>query len=176
MNRARLVAAVAAILTALLLQATVIGPVTLPWVVSLPAVLVAAVALTDGVAAGMSFGFAAGLVADLGSHHAAGILALSWLGLGLMCGRISGRHRLRRDVLVAAETAAGSTALAALLVVVTTVTGDVLVVGRELLLALLGDLVLAIVLVPLVRRMLGSESLRAPHPVYTELALGPPRV
>lgn len=176
MNRARLVAAMAAILTALLLQATVVGPVALPWVVSLPAVLVAAVALTDGVAAGMSFGFAAGLVADLGSHHAAGILALSWLALGLGCGRISGRHRLRRDVVVAAGAAALSTAVAALLVVVTAVTGDVVGIAGMLFPTFLGDLLLALLVVPLVRRMLGSDSLRAPHPVYTELALGPQRV
>ena len=31
----------------------------------------------------MSFGFAAGLVADLGSAHPAGVLALCWLGVGV---------------------------------------------------------------------------------------------
>ena len=102
MTRARVAAALAAILTALLLQATVIAPATVPWPVSLPAVLVAAVALVDGPATGMSFGFAAGLIADLGSHHPAGVLALCWLGVGPAV-RDAGRPAaaLRRDALIA---------------------------------------------------------------------------
>jgi hypothetical protein len=79
MNRARVAAALAALLTALLLQATLIGPVTMPLPVSLPALLVAAIALVDGPGAGLAFGFAIGLIADLGSEHPAGVLALCWL-------------------------------------------------------------------------------------------------
>ena len=68
-TRARVAAAFAALLTALLLQATLVGPLTLPLPVSLPALLVAAIALVDGPGAGLAFGFATGLIADLGSEH-----------------------------------------------------------------------------------------------------------
>jgi hypothetical protein len=71
----------AALLTALLLQATLVGPLAMSVPVSLPAVLVAAVALVDGPATGMSFGFTVGLFADLGSSHPAGVLALSGVKL-----------------------------------------------------------------------------------------------
>ena len=96
MTRSRIAAALAGILTVLLLQATLVAPVCTPFAVSLPAVLVAAVALVDGPATGISFGFAAGLMADLGSRHPAGVLALCWLGVGLRARPDQSRVRRRR--------------------------------------------------------------------------------
>ncbi|MBN9618457.1 MAG: rod shape-determining protein MreD [Actinobacteria bacterium] len=175
MRRTRIVAAIAAIITALLLQATLIAPVTSPYPVSLPAVLVAAIALMDGPATGMSIGFAAGLAADLGSRHPAGILALCWLGVGLLCGLVADRRSIRRDALTAGIVCGLASGVATVLLVVVhngaTLRSAALYTGP----ALLGDVVLALGLVPLVRRMLRTDSLRAPQPVYTELALGPRR-
>src|SRR5947209_2068432 len=106
MTRARVAAAAAGIVTALLLQATLVGPLS-GWVpISLPAVLVAAVGLVDGPATGMSFGFAAGLVADLASSHVAGVLALCWMGVGTLAGLVADRRSLRKDALTAGVVSA----------------------------------------------------------------------
>jgi len=172
MTRARVVAALAAMVTALLLQATLVAPATSPWLVSLPAVLVAAVALVDGPAPGMSFGFATGLLADLGSQHPAGVLALCWLGVGLLCGLAADRRSLRRDALTAGFVCGIASIVAnALLFVVNTAASvsDAVVYAVPTALA---DALLAVVVLAVVRRMLRTDSLRAAHPVYTELALG----
>jgi cell shape-determining protein MreD len=165
----------AGIITALLLQATLIGPVTAPVPVCLPAVVVAAVALVDGPATGMSFGFAAGLVADLGSPHAAGILALCWLGVGLVCGKFAQRRTVRRDALWAGIVSGLASSVAALLLVLVHRGGTAADAIVYLVPAIGADVVLALGAVALLRRMLHSEPLRAPHPVFTELAVGPHR-
>lgn len=175
MTRARVAAAMAGILTALLLQATLVAPVSAPFAVSLPAVLVAAVALVDGPATGMSFGFAAGLVADLGSRHPAGVLALSWLGVGLLCGTLADRRSLRRDALTAGVVCGLASSAATLLLALVHAGGTVWDAVRDVVPAGIGDALLALVLVGLVRRMLHTDSLRAPHSVLTELAMGPRR-
>jgi rod shape-determining protein MreD len=175
MTRARVAAAMAGIITVLLLQATLIAPLFVPWPVSLPAVVVAAVALVDGPATGMSFGFAAGLTADLGSHHPAGVLAMTWLGVGLLCGAVADRHSLRRDAVVVGVVCGLATGVGGLLLALVRSGGSV----HDALLysapAGLADAALAFAVVAGVRRMLHAESLRAPHPVYTELVLGPSR-
>jgi hypothetical protein len=171
-SRARLVAAIAGLLTVLLVQATLVAPVMTPWAVSLPAVLVAAVALVDGPATGMSFGFATGLVADLGSRHPAGVLALCWLGVGLVCGMLADRHSVRRDALIAGVVCALAAAVAILLLTVLHRGGSVGTAFSALVPTAVGDALLGLGVVPLVRRMLRSDSLRAPHPVYTELLVG----
>jgi hypothetical protein len=169
MTPVRVAAAAAAILTALLFQATLIGPLTVPVAVSLPAVLVAAVALVDGPATGMSFGFAAGLIADLASSHPAGVLALWWLGVGVVCGSgataADGRS-IRDDAATAAVVCALAGLGSALLLTAVHAPGatawaavrDVIPVG-------LGDALLALPVVPLVRAFLRTNALRAPHPV-----------
>ncbi len=86
MTPRRVIAAAAAVITVLVLQAVVVSPVAGMVMVSLPAVLVAALAVEAGPSAGMSVGFAAGLLADLSSRHPAGVLALAWLLLGAGCG------------------------------------------------------------------------------------------
>ena len=172
MTRARIAAAAAGILTALLLQATLVAPLCAPLPVSLPAVLVAAVAFMDGPATGMSFGFTAGLVADLGSQHPAGVLALCWLGVGLLCGTIADRHSLRHDAVIAGVVAGLAGALAEVFLLVVRSGGtlhDVVVYTAP---AAGVNVLLAVGVVALVRRMLGSDTLRAPHPVFTDLAIG----
>ena len=177
MTRARVAAALAAIITALLLQATLVAPVTAPWPVSLPAVLVAAVALVDGPATGMSLGFAAGLVADLGSHHPAGVLALCWLGVGLLLrharrpaqrcaatrsspASVCGAGRRRRDAAARARAQPRRVGCA------TPCATPLPAAARRRVLALGASCRSC-------ARMLRTDSLRAPRPVYTELAVSP---
>jgi cell shape-determining protein MreD len=140
--------------------------------VSLPAVVVAAIALVDGPAAGMSFGFAAGLMADLGSHHPAGVFALCWLGVGLLCGTVADRHSLRHDAVTAGLVCAGAGVVAGALLVIVHQGGTLGDLARDVLPAAGIDVLLAFVVVALVRRMLAGDTLRAPHPVFTELAVG----
>lgn len=172
MTRGRVAAGTAGIVTALLLQATLVGPVcgTLP--ASLPAVLVAAVALAEGPATGVSFGFAAGLVADLGSRHPAGTLALCWLGVGLVCGMLADRHSVRRDAVAAGIVCGLAGAVAGLLLILLRSGGTLHEVAVHTVPAAGIDVLLAGAFVPLVRRMLRSDTLRAPHPVFTDLAVG----
>ena len=92
-----LVAAVS-IVTALLLQATVVGPLTVAVPVSCALVVVLSVAMLAGPGTGIALGFGAGLLADLASgttsghvsHHAVGTLALTWMVGGLAAGRAGG--------------------------------------------------------------------------------------
>jgi len=170
MRRTRVFAAMAAILTALLLQATLIAPWSEPVPVSLPAVLVAAVALVDGPGTGLAFGFAAGLLADLGSTHPAGVLAMCWLLVGVSCGLAADRATVRRDAATAALGCALAGALATVLLTVLHSGGATLgAAAAHLLPSLVGDALLALAVVPLVRAFLRTQSLRAPHPVLTEL-------
>jgi cell shape-determining protein MreD len=174
-TRVRVAAALAAILTALLLQATVVAPTTYPWPVSLPALLVAAVGLREGAGSGMSIGFATGLVADLASRHPAGVLALAWLGVGLVAGLLADRGRVRRDAVVAGAlcTAAGTATSLALAVLsgVASVSGAT-AVARAAVPTLLVSCALALALVPLVRAMLASDALRARRPISVALLAG----
>lgn len=175
MTRARVAVAAAGILTSLLLQATLIAPLAGSVPISLPAVLVAAVALVDGPATGMSFGFAAGLTADLGSSHPAGVLALCWLGIGLACGAVAERRSGRRDAVNAGIVSGVAGAAAVLLLALVHSSGSAHDAVVYTVPAIVGDILLALVVVAVVRRMLATDALRAPHPVYTELALGPRR-
>ncbi|HSY16024.1 MAG TPA: hypothetical protein VK816_08570 [Jatrophihabitantaceae bacterium] len=169
MTARRAVAALAAILTALLLQATLVAPLTLPVPVSLPAVLVAVVALAAGPGTAIPFGFVTGLVADLGSEHPAGALALCWLVLGVCCGLLADLVLAgRRAALVAGIGAAVSSAAAAVLLGILGASGDgTVAIVRDAVPAAVGDVVLALLVTPVVRGMLGSNSLRRPtdrHP------------
>jgi cell shape-determining protein MreD len=166
-TRARVAAAIAALLTALLLQATLVGPLAGLVPASLPAVLVAAVALVDGPGTGLALGFAAGLVADLSSEHPAGVLALSWLGIGLLCGVCANPlARVRRDLVLAAAVCSLAAAAAGLLLTMIGSDGATAAqVMRHLVPAALADALLAVAVVPLTRLFLHSDRLRAPAPV-----------
>jgi rod shape-determining protein MreD len=173
----RVTAAMAAIVTALLLQATVVGPATYPWPASLPAVLVAAVALVDGPGTGMSFGFAAGLVADLASRHPAGVLAVAWLAVGLVCGRIADQRSVRRDAVITGVVCAvlSFVTVVLLAVVRSYLSFDVISTAvRHLLPTALIDAALALVLVPLVRATLHTQSLRGVRDSRSSAVLAEP--
>ena len=140
---------------------------------SLPAVLVAAAALVEGPTTGMAFGFSLGLVADLGSSHPAGVLALSWLGLGLVCGLAGDRRTVLGDVLIAAVGCALATLFAGLLLAVVHAGGATAWVAvRGTVPAGVGDALLALAVIPLVRAFLRTDTLRARRALVPELDLG----
>lgn len=171
MTRLRALAAFAVIITALLLQAALIGPWTVPVAVSLPAVVVAAVGLHDGPSAGMAFGFTAGLLADLGSRHPAGVLALCWLALGLVAGKASARRSVRGDAAVAAVLAASASTAALVIVALLGKDGATIASAARFVIPTgLGDALLALGVVGLVRRGLRSDALRAAHPLVHDFA------
>jgi cell shape-determining protein MreD len=164
MTPARVAAALAAMLTALLLQATLVGPVTMPEQLSLPAVLVAAVALQSGAGTGMSLGFATGLVADLGSAHPAGVLAACWLAVGVLCGLIiaTGRPLMAQVALIGVVCGVAGSVATLLLTALGSSGATVEAAARALLPSTLGDVALALVVTPVVRWFLSSDALRAP--------------
>lgn len=184
MIRLRVAAACAALITALLLQATLISPIAPTLQISLPAVLVAAVALIEGPGAAIAFGFSAGLVADLASTHPAGVLALAWMTGGVVLGA-AGRQlarplRRHRTVVLDALCVGAGCGLAAivstLLLLVLRADG---VRAYDLLLTLPSatfDTVIALAVVPVVRFFLASPALRVPRPTVPDIDLRPARV
>jgi hypothetical protein len=81
-----------------------------------------------------------------------------------------------RDALTAALVCGVAAVVAAVLLIVVRGPGSLHDAVAYAPAAALGDALLAMLLVPLVRWMLRSEALRAPHPGFPELALGgPPR-
>lgn len=159
---ARVSAAVAVALTALLLQMTLIGPLA-PWApASLPAVVVAAVAITAGPGAGLSMGFSLGLLADLGSAHPVGVLALTWLGLGAAVGRYADPRRARTSAITLAALGAAVAGIAGelLLALVQSDSIPVPSLPRQLIIALVIDAALLVLVLPAARSILGR--LRAP--------------
>jgi cell shape-determining protein MreD len=176
MSGRRFVAALAAMITALLLQGSLVAPLAMFIPLSLPAVLVAAAALVEGPSTGIAFGFSLGLVADLGSSHPAGVLALSWLALGLVCGLAGGRRPVLADAVIVAACCALATLFAGVLLAVVHAGGaTVWLAARDALPAGLGDAVLALAVIPLVRAFLRTETLRARRGLVAELDLGTPR-
>jgi rod shape-determining protein MreD len=163
----RLIAATAAIASALVLQAMLLAPLATPLTVSLPAVLVATVAVNAGASAGISIGFTTGLVADLASAHPAGVLALCWLALGLGCGMLADPDRRGRFavLIIAGATALAALASSALLTVVGSSGADLVSTARLLPLSLLADALVAGLILAPVRAVLRADGLRAPRPV-----------
>jgi len=164
MTPRRVAAAAALILTALVLQATLIAPVTMPFPVCLPVVVVGCVALVSGPGTGISLGFATGLLADLGSSHPAGLLALLWLGVGIVCGLLGDRLRtLRQGVIVMGVVALASSVLAGALMIL--IRHPDLTLGQLVVRAAptaVGDILLAALVLPLARAMLNTDALRRP--------------
>ncbi len=167
MTRARVAAAIAALLTALVLQATLVGPLADTIPASLPALLVAAIAVVDGPGAGIAFGFAAGLITDLGSEHPAGVLALCWLAVGLVCGRLNAPNaRIRHDVLIVTIACGAASVVSTIALAALGADGAVATDAlRYAIPATLLDGMLALAVVPLVRLFLRTDRLRAPRPV-----------
>ena len=117
-----------------------------------------------------------GLVADLGSSHPAGVLALSWLGLGLVCGLAGDVRALLGDVVIAAVCCALAALFAGLLLAVVHAGGATgWAAVRGTLPAGVGDALLALAVIPLVRAFLLTQTLRARRALVPELDLGPRR-
>ena len=177
MTPTRVAAALAAMVSALLLQATLVEPLTGSAAITVPAVLVACVALVDGPGTGMAFGFALGLVADLGSRHPAGILALTWLGLGLVAGRLAAERSARGDALVAGVLTGVAALFAAVLLAVTRADGaDLGAAFATWVPSVVGDAVLACAIAPMARRFLRAHAMRSPAAVSRDVVLGAGRV
>lgn len=170
MRYLRPVAALAAIVTVSILQAALVSPLAMTVPISLPALLVAAVALVDGAAAGMAFGFTAGLIADLGSAHPAGVLALVWTCLGVVCGMAATGRSVREDVLTAATGAAIAGAVATLVLAMVHAGGaSAWSAIRTFAPCWVVAAAFACVLVPLTRMALRNPALRARHAVLSEV-------
>ncbi len=89
MSGPRLLLGAATVLTALLLQTTVMARLPVPGSPpDLVLVLVLAFALAEGPRSGMVTGFVAGLLADLQSDHELGRLALAYVVAGYLAGRV----------------------------------------------------------------------------------------
>ncbi|UQX89671.1 hypothetical protein M6D93_06635 [Jatrophihabitans telluris] len=171
MNAAtRLAAGIAAALTVLLLQATIIDPLTAPVPVSLPALVVALVAIIAGPGVGLGFGFALGLLADLGSDHPAGLLALCWLGIGVLGGQLGGpaveRGYSSRGIAVSAAVLAGAAELAAglMLAALGSHGATAWLAVRDVVPVVVLDCLLGLGLVVPVRALLRSQGLLARRP------------
>ncbi|MBV9592407.1 MAG: rod shape-determining protein MreD [Actinobacteria bacterium] len=157
----RAVAALAAVVSAMIVQAGLVVPLAGHIPVSLPAILVAAVALATGPSTGIALGFTAGLLADLASQHPAGVLALCWLGLGVGAGLLA-EHTTKRRAIIAGALAALSTFAAGLLLAAlgpygTPAMDCIRYAGP----AAIGDVAVALALTPIVQAMLRSPALRA---------------
>jgi rod shape-determining protein MreD len=164
MTPRRIAAALAIILTALVLQATLVAPLAAPFAISLPAVSVACVALVSGPGTGISLGFSMGLLADLGSNHPAGLLAFLWLAVGIAAGLLGSElHRLREGAIAAGLMAALASVTAVLLLLLLHQPDATLwqVLWRSIPTAL-GDSALALLILPVVRVSLSSDALRRP--------------
>jgi hypothetical protein len=130
----------------------------------------------------MALGFSAGLVADLSSRHATGVLCLAWLLVGLSCGLfavpqvargLAGlppapmRHLMARGIAAAAVACTLATLAAQLFLVAAGQDGATLTDSfAHILPTFVGDAVLALLLVPFARFMLthGHLSSAAPQP------------
>ena len=89
MTLRRFLLGAASVLTALLLQGTVIDRLPLPGTApDLLLLLVVSFALVEGPVSGVVTGFVAGLLADAGSDHAFGRLALAYVLVGYVVGLV----------------------------------------------------------------------------------------
>jgi rod shape-determining protein MreD len=166
----RLAAAAAGLLTVLLLQASLIGPITFPVPVSLPTLLVVVVGIYAGPGIGLGLGFVTGLVADLGSAHPAGVQALGWLLAGLAAGILGGLATERgygnRGVAALAALVASTTSFCVtlLLAVLGSHGATAWLAVRDLVPVGLTDALLGLVLVPAVRALLRAQGVDTPRP------------
>lgn len=91
MTPARFLLGAATVLTALLVQTTMVARLPLPGAVpDLVLVLVLAFALVEGPLSGLVTGFVAGLLADLVADHQLGRLALAYAVVGYVVGLLEG--------------------------------------------------------------------------------------
>ena len=148
--------AVAAVLTALLIQAVILNRLHLPggWP-DLPLLVVVAFALVGGPTYGVVLGFSAGLAADLlpPADHTLGRLALAYAVVGYLAGLIEDVEE-RSVLTTVAVVAVASGAAVIIFAGVGALVGDNRItahaVGRSLAATVIYDVVLAPFVVPLI--------------------------
>lgn len=167
MSGARALLGVVVVVTALLLQSTVLAALPLPGAApELLVVVVVAFALAEGPLSGAVPGFAAGLLADLLADHALGRLALVLAVVGYAAGQVHDDTE-RSTLLPFAVVAAAATGAVLLFAGEGVVLGDPRVTGAALLRSLASSVPYAVVLTPfvvplveaLVRRVDGDADL-----------------
>ncbi len=169
MMLSRLAAAVAGVITALLLQACLLGPLTFPVPVSLPALVVIVAAVYAGPGVGLALGFCTGLLADLGSDIPAGVQALTFLGAGVAAGVLGGLatqrgYRTRGVAALSAVIAAGTSLVTGLVLAILGWHGASLWLAvRDVIPVGLTDALLGLAVVPLLRALLRAQGMRAPR-------------
>lgn len=160
MAPARVLFAALCLLTALPLQVAVFARLPLPGGgPNLVLVVVVAFAVASGPGAGLGTGFAGGLLADLLSDHALGLLALVFglVGYGAGLARQEAeRSTLAPLLTVAAAAAAATTGYAALAAVI----GDPRVSWAALAIGLPASVLYDVVLAPFVVPVVGALSRR----------------
>jgi rod shape-determining protein MreD len=157
----------ACVVTALLLQVTVVGRLPLPGVApDLVLVLVVAFALAEGPMSGLVTGWAAGLVADALAAHELGRLALAYAVAGYVTGMLKDETE-RSTVQPFGAVALGALVALGVYVSVGLLLGDprvtVYALGRSVVSSVPYDVVLTPFVVPLVAgmvRRLDSDPLR----------------
>lgn len=156
MTPTRFLLGAATVLTALLLQTTVVTRLPLPGVEpDLLLVLVVAFALAEGPLSGMTTGFVAGLLADLLSTHELGRLALAYALAGYVAGMLrddADRSALMPFAAVALGGATGLLAFAAEGVLL----GDTRITWGATALGLVSSVPYDVVLTPFVVPVLGA--------------------
>jgi rod shape-determining protein MreD len=155
-------AAVVWLLTAVLVQLGIVTRLHFP--IGPPNVALLAVislALVEGPAVGMSYGFGAGLLGDLLGAHAIGRLALVWTVLGYLVGLVrtdenrESRNPLVPMLVIGAGTLGATLAFAALGVVVGDPHAPIRTLIRVALAATLYNVLLTPFLYPPLRGLLG---------------------
>ena len=148
------------ILTALLLQTTVLARLPLPGgVPDLLLVLVVGFALAEGPLSGTVTGFVAGLLADLGSDHELGRSALVYALVGYLAGLVQD-DRPRSPLLPLAVVAAAAAGAVGVYALEGLLLGDPRVTGGAFWPALGGTVAYSVVLTPLVVPVVGGLARR----------------
>lgn len=156
MTPSRFALGAATVLTALLLQTTVVARLPLPGdPPDLLLVLVLAFALCEGAWSGLVTGFVAGLLADLQSDHELGRLALTYLVVGYLAGLVQD-DRERSAVLPFLVVGAGAVGALAITVVQGVVLDDPRVTASAVDLGVLAAVAYDVVLTPFVVPVVGA--------------------
>jgi rod shape-determining protein MreD len=156
MTGRRLLLGAVGVVTALLLQTTVLGRLPLPGgVPDLLLVLVVAFALVEGPLAGTVTGFVAGLLADLGSDHEIGRTALVYTLVGY-CAGLAYDDRPRSVLLPFAVVAAAAVGAVSVYALEGLLLGDPRITAAAFWRSLVGTTAYSVLLTPLVVPAVGA--------------------
>jgi rod shape-determining protein MreD len=152
----RLLLGATTVVTALLLQTTVLARLPLPGgLPDLLLVLVVAFALVEGPLSGTVTGFVTGLLADLGADHELGRSALVYALVGYVAGLVQD-DRPRSPVLPLAVVAAAAVGAVAVYAAEGLLLGDPRITGGSFWRSLAGVVAYSVLLTPLVVPVVGA--------------------